>query len=143
MGRSILAVVLGIVLGMVTIFAWEMVGHVIYPLPPGVDPHDPKTMHTLVEKMPAGAILILLVGWFTGTAAGGWLAARLAQRVAALHALIVGGFFMTGAIAIMLHIPHPLWIWVAALLGFLPAAYWGAWIAGRGVGSSHNRVSLD
>jgi hypothetical protein len=34
MGRSILAVVLGIVLGMVTIFAWEMVGHHIYPPPP-------------------------------------------------------------------------------------------------------------
>jgi hypothetical protein len=140
MGRSILAVVLGLMLGMVTIFAWEMAGHAIYPPTPGFDPHDPSAMHTIMAKMPTGAFMILVVGWFSGAAAGGWLAARLARHAPAVHALIVGAFFMAGAITIMLMIPHPLWVWVLGLLGFLPAAFAGAWIARRGPGPKTARV---
>jgi hypothetical protein len=139
MGRSLLAVVLGLMLGMVTIFAWEMVDHAVYPPPPGFDPHDSKTMH-MIMKMPAGMFLILVVGWFSGAAAGGWLAARLARHAPMVHALVVGAFFMAGAITIMLMIPHPLWVWVLGLLGFFPAAFAGAWMARRGPGSRTARV---
>jgi hypothetical protein len=31
----------------------------------------------------------------------------------------------------MVLIPHPAWVWCAALLGILPAAYGGARLAGR------------
>jgi hypothetical protein len=97
-------------------------------------------MHTIMAKMPTGAFLILVVGWFSGAAAGGWLAARLARHAPTVHALIVGALFMAGAITIMLMIPHPLWVWVLGLLGFLPAAFAGAWIARRGPGLKTARV---
>jgi hypothetical protein len=132
MGRSILAVFLGIVLMNVTIFAFELAGHHVYPPPSGIHSSDPAAVHDVIAKMPTGVFLVVLLGWVVGTAAGAWLAATVSRRAQILHGLIVGGLVMAGAILIMLHIPHPAWLWVVSLASIPSAAYVGAWCATPG-----------
>jgi hypothetical protein len=140
MGRSILAVLLGLILANVTIMAIEFAGHSVYPPPAGLDPFNPASVRAFMARMPTGAFLSLLLAWFVGTGVGGFLAARVARRARAPHALIVGGLVMAGAIANMIMIPHPAWFWVLALAAIPGAAYAGAWLANRGRASGRERV---
>ena len=131
MGRSFLAVFLGLLLAMVVAFVLEIVGHLVYPPPPGLDLADPAALRSFTESIPAGAFVLLLVGWLVGAAAGGWLAARLAPRAPIVHALIVGAIILMGAVSTMVMIPHPVWVWCVALIELPSAAYVGARLAGR------------
>jgi hypothetical protein len=134
MARSVLAVFLGLVLAVVTIVVLESVGHAVYPPPLGLDLSDPASLRAHVANMPTGAFLLLLLGWFLGAFAGSWLAARLARRAPTPHALVVGGVLVAATVANVSMIPHPAWVVVLGLLGLLPSAYAGAWLAGRGKG---------
>jgi hypothetical protein len=132
MGRSILAVLLGIIVTIVIIFAIEIAGHHVYPPPAGLHSSDPAALHDYMAQMPMGVFLFLLLGWVVGTAAGAWLAAYISRRARILHGLIVGGLVMAAAIALMLHIPHPVWLWIVSLVSIPTAAYAGASLANRG-----------
>jgi len=125
-------VLLGIILTNVIIFAIELAGHHVYPPPAGLHSSDPAALHDYMAEMPTGVFLFLLLGWAVGTAAGAWLAAYVSRRARILHGLIVGGLVMAAAIAIMVHIPHPAWLWVVSLVSIPAAAYAGAWCANRG-----------
>jgi hypothetical protein len=135
MGRSILAVLLALILTNVTIFAIEFAGHHVYPPPVGLHSSDPAALHDYMAQMPTGVFLFLLLGWAVGTAAGAWLAAYVSRRARILHGMIVGGLVMAAAIALMVHIPHPAWLWVVSLVSIPTTAYAGASLANRGKGS--------
>lgn len=126
MGRSILAVIAGLVLGVVLIGVVEFSGHYVYPPPAGMDMKDAEAMKSLVASLPVGALLFVILAWAVGSFGGGWLTARIAQKSHVMHALIVGGILMAAGIMNMLTIPHPLWFWVLGVAVYLPAAYAGA-----------------
>jgi hypothetical protein len=127
--RSVLAVLLGAVAGGVLIMAVEMLGATIYPLPPGVDPSDSEAVRKAMAGVPAGALLLVLLGWILGTFAGAWIAARLALKSPMRHGLVLGVLFLAAGIKNMLDFPHPVWFWVLGIMVFLPAAYFGAKLA--------------
>jgi hypothetical protein len=118
--RSIMAVVGGTFVAFIVVMVLEMVEMKIYPPPPGLD-----------MKIPAGALILVLVSEVTGAFVGGCLAAFIARRAPAMHALIIGGLVMLAAIGNMLSIPHPVWFWVIALILFLPASYVGGLLGRR------------
>jgi hypothetical protein len=136
MGRSVLAVLAGLILTSVVIFSIEFAGHAVHPFPEGVDPQDPAALREFIHTAPAGVFFGLLAAWVVGTAAGSWLAARLAHRARKVCGWIIGGFITLGAIAIMTHIPHPVWLWVLALLAIPGAAVLGTHLAVRGARST-------
>ncbi len=128
--RGVLAVLLGVVVGMVVIGAMEFVSHLIYPLPEGVDPRDIETFKTVIARMPLGAFVSLLVAWAAGAFGGGWLAAWMASSAKTLHGMIVGLLLLSAAVGNMLMIPHPAWFWAVSLALFPLLAYAGARRAG-------------
>ena len=130
--RSVLAVILGIVAAGLLIWVVEGVGHRVYPPPEGVDFHDPQAVAAIMEEIPLGALLFVLLAWGVGTLAGGWLAALVAGRSATLYALIVGAVMLAGGIMNRVMIPHPVWFWILGVLVFLPAAWLGARLAPAG-----------
>ena len=81
--------------------------------------------------MPAMALVLVLAGWVVGALDGGivaWLVARRRTPV-----VVVGTLVMLGALAMVLMVPHPMWMSIAGVLLPLPAALFGAWLArGRG-----------
>jgi hypothetical protein len=134
--RSVLGVLAGILLGMVLMMGIEFVGHLLYPLPPGVDASDFEALKALLPTLPVGALLLVLLGWTVAPLAGGFAAAWVARRAPVAHALVVGLFFLAGGIAMLVMMPHPLWFAVAGVAVFLPAAYAGSRLAPRAQGVS-------
>ena len=67
--RSAIAAVIGIVVAFGLIWLAQYAGSEISP-----DVYDPDTGEILI---PLGSTIALVVGWFVGTFAGGWLAMRV------------------------------------------------------------------
>jgi hypothetical protein len=52
MGRNILSVIAGVVAGFVLILVFETIGHLIAPLPEGIDVSSPESIKTNMDKIP-------------------------------------------------------------------------------------------
>jgi hypothetical protein len=130
--RSILAVVIGFVVGSALMMGVEIIGTIIYPPPPGVDPTDMEAMREAWPNSPVGAKLFVLAAWALGTLAAGWLAAWVGRRAPLLHGLIIGVLFLAAGIYNLIAIPSPLWFCLAGIALFLPAACLGALLPGKG-----------
>ncbi len=127
--RGILAVVLGFITMGVMGLIVEMMGHVIFPPPPGLDLHDPESIAAAMKTLPIGALVSVTVAWGLAAFAGAWVAARVAPGGPLAFGLGIGVLGLSAAVATMMMIPHPLWMWVVAVVEFLPAAYLGARLA--------------
>jgi hypothetical protein len=123
--RMALAVVAGIVVAFLCVFAVEMLGHALYPPPAGLDLNDSSDQARLMDAMPTAARAFVLLGWFAGALAGAWSANRIAGRSIAGWAVAL--LVIAAGVATMLMIPHPGWMWGGGIL--LPLL--GAWIASR------------
>ncbi|MBT8401714.1 MAG: hypothetical protein KJO98_14645 [Rhodothermia bacterium] len=131
MGRSILAVVAGLIVGGLIVAGVEYIGHLIYPPPEGLDLTDPEAIREFASAAPTSARLAVLLAWFLGPLGGAWVAARLAKRSPMTHALVVGAFFLIGDVVNLVTIPSPVWMWIGGLVAPPLAAY----VAGRAVAS--------
>lgn len=125
--RSVLAVFLGLVVGVILMVAIELVNFVIYR--PPMD--NAKALERFIENAPVGALLIVLLAWTVAPFVGAWVAAKMAGSRPMLPGLIVGVFFLIGGVRQLFEIPHPLWFNVAGTLVFLPMAFLGARLAGK------------
>ena len=115
MGRIIGGIAAGIVVAMATIMGLELIGHILYPLPPEAD----------VRTLPLWAQLFVLSGWFLGALSGGATAALIARR--AWPAWLIAAFVAVGGIVIIFMLPHPELMQVGAVIA--PAA--GGLLAGH------------
>jgi hypothetical protein len=123
--RSALVLLAGVVAAVLVVVLVDTLVGSIYPLPSGTDLNDRAAVRAAVATMPTAAFALLLGGWTVAAAAGAYLAARLARRSPALHGLIVALFVMMATIANLAAIPHPVWLWPAAII-LIPAAGWAA-----------------
>ena len=107
-------VVAGIVVAVACVFGVEMIGHSLYPPPPGLDLTKPEDMARLMEMVPAAALAFVAAAWFIGSLLGAWVANLIAKRslagwIVALAVIAAGVFTMT-------QIPHPAWLWACGIL---------------------------
>jgi hypothetical protein len=128
--RSVLAVLAGFVVATAVMMTVESInGRVLYPelgrATQGIA--DREAIRGLLASAPVGALLVVLLGWVLGSAAGGWVSARLAGRARVAHALVTGALLTLAGVANNLMIPPPLWFWIAGLVVFVPPA----WLAAR------------
>lgn len=123
--RMILGIVAGVVVGGLVVFLVESAGHAMFPPPVGTDLSNPEAMKTLIVSLPAGGIVMLLLGWFLGALAGAVTAKVIAKREMA--AWIVGVIFVALTASNFIYIPHPVWMMAAGVA--LPLL--AAWIATR------------
>ncbi|GAB3731982.1 hypothetical protein GCM10028862_12660 [Luteimonas pelagia] len=130
MGRTLLAVVCGIVVAWITITLVQMAGHAIWPPPADLDPMDPAQLDALVSTLPVGALAMVVVAWLAGAFTGGFTAAKLSLRHPRAAAAIIGAFVVVGVIAMVTMIPaHPYWVSIPGLLLPIPVALLGARVA--------------
>src|SRR5262249_22209885 len=121
-----LGIAAGIIVAFVTVAIAESIGHQIYPLPESLDPRDAAQIAAIMDDIPLGAKLVVILAWFLGALVGGYVANRIASR--ALAGWIVAAAVVLAGIANMLAIPHPIWMWAAGVL--LPLA--AGWLSQRG-----------
>jgi len=124
--RSILAVLAGLVVAMITVWLFEFASMHAFPPPPGVDVRDPQQLAALVSQMPPGALGLVLAGWVVGALDGGLVANLISKR--RVPVVVVGVLVMLGAFLMVAMVPHPMWMSIAGVLLPLPAALFGAWL---------------
>jgi hypothetical protein len=112
--RSIIAVIAGVVVGSLAVFAFEYVGHAAYPASVAIDKNNPEQLRRLVEVTPFGAKLFVVGGWFAGAFAGGVVALLIANRWAPV-AWVVAACFLGLAATNFVAIPHPVWMEISAV----------------------------
>jgi hypothetical protein len=129
MGRNVLAVVVGWVVGGIVNVALIAIGPMLVPPPAGVD-------MTTLAGMEAGVALLqprhFLFPWLAhavGTLVGAALAARIARHRPMALALTVGALFLAGGIGAATMIPAPAWFIALDLVtAYLPMAWLGGWL---------------
>jgi len=123
MVKKIVAAVLGIVAAGLIVAAIEVLGHLVYPIPPDVDFKDPVRFGNYVESLLFGAFLFVAGGWTLGTLGGGLLACLIAKEKPFLYSTIVGSFVLVATVANLIVIPHPLWFSIGAVLAIAIMIY--------------------
>lgn len=118
--RLILAILAGLVVGILVIGVVEGAGHTIFPPPAGVNLTDPAQLKTAMSQVPMGAKVAVLLGWFLGTLAGASTANLIAGR-RRLAGWITAAVLFAFAVWTMATIPHPIWFMAAAALANLAA----------------------
>ena len=115
--RSAIAAVAGIFIAFGLIWIAQYAGSEISP-----DVYDPASGEVLI---PIGSTLALVVGWFVGTFAGGWLAMRVSAGTGA--GWIVAGAVIGAALYRAVTLADT-W-WIMALGALIPLA--AVWLAQR------------
>ncbi|WP_420434589.1 hypothetical protein [Hyphobacterium sp.] len=112
--RLILGIIAGLVAAVFTVMLVEMVGHMIFPPPEGVDVSNPEQLAAIMHEIPLGAKIGVLVAWALGIFVGGLVAIRISKRN--WTAWVVGLAVLAMGAVTMMMIPHPLWMMVATPL---------------------------
>jgi len=128
--RSIAAIFAGIFVTLAVMMMCETWLTLVYPLPAGLDPADPKSAPILakhIAEAPVWVGLLLVAAHGLATFLGAASAAAVAERGKVQHALFLGCLFLLAGIANQLMIPHPAWL----VTIWLPVYPLSAWFAGR------------
>jgi hypothetical protein len=121
--RSALVLLGGVIVAVLVVVLADTLVASIYPLPAGIDPDDKERFSAAIAALPAPAFLLLLAGWVLAAGFGAYLASRLATRTPVVHGMIVALFVLVATVANLAAIPHPVWLWPAAII-LIPAAGW-------------------
>src|SRR5262245_2127165 len=112
-GRSLLALLAGLVVAALLIGAIEMVSVVVYQVPT-----DPEAVKAALPNLPLGAFLMVLVAHAAGTAAGAVVTALLAGRAPLRHGVLFGVVQLAAGVGNLCSVEHPLWFAVVDVLVF-------------------------
>ncbi len=130
--RSLLAVLLGVILGSVANMALVLVSPHVIPPPAGVDVNNVESMRASIHLFEPRHFLFPFLAHAVGTLVGATVAGLIAANRRHVFALGIGAFFLLGGIAACFMIPAPKWfVAVDLLFAYLPMAWLGGLIACR------------
>ena len=131
-GKNILALIGGLILGSIVNMLLVNIGPLVVPLPEGA---DISTMEKLQESMKLFTPVNFLFPFLAhalGTLVGAFIAGKFAASHHLKCAIGIGVFFLMGGIAAVNMLGGPLWFNVADLvLAYIPMGFLGATLAGR------------
>lgn len=132
MGKQILAIIVGVIVGMIAMTIVNFASAAMYPLPDSLDLSDSAAMGAYIAQLPIGAKLMVLLGWIVAAFVAGYIAAKLAPEGKGRQmAIIAGAILMLGGIINAFMLPHPMWMLIIGLLQYIPLAHLGAKAAGK------------
>lgn len=126
--RNTIAVLAGIIIGMLTIASIEYLGQDLFPNPVSlVLDEDMYPYDKAYEMIPIPSMLMVLLGYLLGSFVAGFTSAFIGQRKSL--ALIAGFILLLGGLVYVLLKPHPLWFIIISLALFIPFALFGGFVA--------------
>ncbi|MCK9451946.1 MAG: hypothetical protein M0Q90_09670 [Bacteroidales bacterium] len=126
--RNIIALLAGIIFGMLTIASIEYLGQELFPNPVNlVLDEEMYTNDLAYEMIPLPSMLMVLLAYMLGSFIAGFTSAFI-SRLKSL-ALISGFILLLGGLVNVLLIPHPLWFIIFSLALFIPFAFFGGFVA--------------
>jgi len=130
--RNILAVVAGLIVGLLVNMALVNLGPQLIPPPEGADITSMEGLKSTIHLMQPKHFLMPFLGHALGTLVGAALAAYLAVGNKMRPAMVVAAFFLLGGISMVYMLPSsPMWFNVADLgLAYLPMGWLGHRLTG-------------
>lgn len=123
MGRIIGGILAGIIIALVVQAATDAVGNMIFPAPRIDNIWDKNQINAVFATRPAGALLIMALGYLAGAAVGGYVAKRISRRTWTVW--VPAGLLTVFALTVVLAYAFPNWarvvIAAAPLVGGLIA----------------------
>ena len=128
--RSILAVILGLIIGGAVNMGIILTSGSIIPPPEGVDPSKMETIIANIDKYEIKHFIFPFLAHAMGTLVGAIIAFLFASENKMRGAFIIGVISLFGGIMAVKMIPAPLWFCTLDLVvAYIPMAWLGAWIA--------------
>ncbi len=130
--RTVLALVVGIVIGGGVNIALVALGPMVIPPPPGADMTTAEGLRAAMPLLEPKHFVMPFLAHALGTLAGALAGAALAVSHRARVAYAIGFVFLAGGIAASAMIPAPAWfIAVDLVVAYLPMAWLGLSFANR------------
>ncbi len=123
--KRILSVIAGIATGFVVVFIGDSITHIINPPPAGLNFEDKNAINHYAASIPTYVLVLMLFFWILSSFLGGLVAAKINPDRWKVSSSITGALLMIAAILNMLLIPHPIWMMIASVILYIPAAYLG------------------
>lgn len=131
-GKNILAVFAGVVVGSLVNILLVNVGPSVVPLPEGADISTMESLRDSMKLFTPVNFIFPFLAHALGTLVGAFVAARFAASHHMKFAMAIGVFFLMGGIAAVSMLGGPLWFnLVDLLLAYIPMSFIGATLAGR------------
>lgn len=124
--KNVLAVIAGIIAGMIINMGIVMMSGSVIPLPDGVDPTNVESLKENIHLFQPKHFIFPFLAHAIGTLAGAYIAARLSASHGMQIALGIAVFFMASGIANVVMLPSPMWFNVVDLiLAYIPMGWLG------------------
>ena len=123
MGRTILAVLVGLVVAGLSMTAIQMIGHALSPPPQGMYPQSAESVAEFMDQISVAAKLMVCLAWAVGSFLGAYAAGIISYVHKRGAALSVGVLMTLSIVANLTMIPHPLWMILVGLFAPLPLAF--------------------
>ena len=128
--KNILAVIAGIVVGMVANMGIIMVGGSVVPVPEGVNPADMESIKANLHLYEAKHFIMPFLAHAMGSFCGALVAGLIAATHKMKFAIALGVWTLLGGIAASYMIPAPTWFIALDLgLAYIPTAFLAGKIA--------------
>jgi len=119
--KNILAIIAGIIIGMIVNMSLIMVSSDIIPIPDGVDNTTTEGLIAGMHLFEPKHFIMPFLAHALGTFAGAFIAAKLAASHKMRFAIAIGVFFLLGGVASVFMLPSPTWFTVLDLgLAYIP-----------------------
>ena len=76
--------------------------------------------------------MLMLLTWAASVFVAGFVASKIAPAHWLRVSLIVGMMALAGAVANLMAIPHPMWMNITTVIMYVPLAYLGGRVGGKG-----------
>ncbi|WP_438480429.1 hypothetical protein [Oleiharenicola lentus] len=123
--RNCLALLAGLVLGVVAISVSQMVSMKLHPAPAGFDPNNQEMMKAYIAALPASAFIGVLIGYLIGFIAAVYVATRFSLTSHFRQGVLVAAFFGAASLMNLRAFPHPWWFWLGNVLALFAAVWFG------------------
>lgn len=124
MMKSILSILVALFAAVIVIYIVESFSHMMYAMPEGMDLQDKQAMEDWIRTLPFGAMVLVLLAWFSGATVGGFIASFMDRDNAMRSSMVVGMLLLIITLVNLFEIPHPVWMWVGGIIAIAS----GTWI---------------
>ncbi|MBK6749833.1 MAG: hypothetical protein IPG67_07480 [Acidobacteria bacterium] len=132
MGRKILSVVVALVVAFAVMMIVEMLNSLQLTRPSAEVMADRAKLAEYMANGPARAYVVVLIGYFLASFAGGFIVTKMSHQVTQSMTLpiVIGAFLTLGMVANLFMLPgQPIWFAVLGLLIFIPTSLLGHRVA--------------
>jgi hypothetical protein len=129
--RNILAVLAGIILGMIVNMTIIQISPSIIPPPEGIDPTDMKNLKTNIHLFEFKHFIFPFLAHALGTLVGAFVAIKIAVSHYMRIGIGFGLFFMVGGIMMAIMLPFTMFTLFDLIFAYLPMGWLGWKLAGK------------